>query len=50
MKNERLHGYQIQVNLVPYQTATQFQKEIGIKEAVHNDLIKIYRDKDFITF
>lgn len=50
MKNERLHGYQIQVNLVPYQTATQFQKEIGIKEAVHNDLIKFYRDKDFITF
>ncbi|WP_156019719.1 hypothetical protein [Streptococcus ruminantium] len=50
IKNERLHGYQIQVNLVPYQSATQFQKEIGTKEAVNNDLIKAYNEKDFITF
>lgn len=50
MKNDHLHGYQIQVNLVPYQSASQFLEEIGKKEAVNNDLIKAYRDKDFITF
>ncbi|HFU4122165.1 TPA: hypothetical protein ACGO7R_000062 [Streptococcus suis] len=50
MKNERLHGYQIQVNLTPYQSASQFQKEIGTQEAVNSDLIRAYRDKDFITF
>jgi len=49
-KNERLHGYQIQVNLVPYESASQFQKEIGTKEAVNNDLMEAYKNKDFITF
>lgn len=50
MKNDRLYGYQIQVNLVPYQSASQFLEEIGKREAVNNDLIKAYKDKDFITF
>lgn len=50
LKNERLHGYQICVNLIPYKNASQFQKEIGTQEAVNNDLIKVYREKDFITF
>lgn len=50
MKNDRLHGYQIQVNLVPYESASQFLEEIEKQEAVNNDLIKPYRDKDFITF
>ncbi|HEL0004424.1 hypothetical protein [Streptococcus equi] len=50
MKNERLHGYQIQVNLVPYQSASQFLEEIGKREAVNDDLIKAYNKKDFITF
>ena len=50
LKNERLHGYQIQVNLVPYESASQFQKEIGTKEAVNNDLMEAYKNKDFITF
>ena len=49
-KNELLHGYQIQVNLVPYESASQFQKEIGTKEAVNNDLMEAYKNKDFITF
>lgn len=50
LKNERLHGYQIQVSLVPYESASQFQKEIGTKEAVNNDLMEAYKNKDFITF
>ncbi|HEM3216999.1 TPA: hypothetical protein U0927_000408 [Streptococcus suis 2524] len=50
LKNERLHGYQICVNLIPYKNASQFQKEIGTQEAVNNALIKVYREKDFITF
>lgn len=50
LKNERLHGYQIQVNLVPYESASQFQKEIGTREAVNNDLMEAYKNKDFITF
>ena len=50
LKNDRLHGYQIRVNLIPYKTASQFQKAIGTQEAVNNDLIKAYNDKDFIAF
>ena len=50
LKNDRLHGYQIRVNLVPYESANQFQKAIGTREAVNNDLIKAYNDKDFIAF
>ncbi len=50
LKNDRLHGYQIRVNLIPYKTASQFQKAIGTQEAVNNDLIKTYNDKDFIAF
>lgn len=45
-----MHGYQIQVNLVPYDSASQFQKEIGTKEAVNNDLMVAYKNKSFIDF
>ena len=50
LKNEHLYGYQIQVNLVPYQSASQFQREIGTQEAVNNDLIKAYKERNFIAF
>ncbi len=50
LKKESLHGYQIQVNLVPYESASQFQKEIGTKEAVNNDLMVAYKNKSFIDF
>ncbi|TWT11318.1 AAA family ATPase [Streptococcus sp. sy004] len=50
LKNERLHGYQIQVNLVPYELASQFQKEVGTREAVNDDLMEAYKKKEFTTF
>ncbi|WP_449455890.1 hypothetical protein [Streptococcus suis] len=50
LKNERIHGYQIQVNLAPYESASQFQKEIGTREAVNNDLMEYYRNKEFTAF
>ena len=50
IKTEDLHGYQIQVNLVPYQSASEFKKEIRTLDSVKDDLMKAYRDRDFITF
>lgn len=50
LKNEHLHGYQIQVNLVPYNSANQFQREICTQEAVNDDLMKPYKQKDYISF
>lgn len=50
IKSETLHGYKIVVKVSPYDGAQQFQKSHSINEAVHEELIKPYKDKDYITF
>lgn len=50
LRNERLHGYQIQVNVAPYETANQFRQEIKTNEAVNSDLMEAYKNKDYISF
>jgi len=50
IKTEDIHGYKIEVKITPYDSAKQFQTSHAIREAVQNDLIKPYKDKDYITF
>lgn len=49
-KNEKIHGYQISVNLTPYENAQQFRQEIGTKDAVYSDLMVAYKKGNFIPF
>src|SRR5699024_8514179 len=50
LKTEDIHGYKIKVKITPYANAKQFQAAHTTNEAVQNDLIKPYKDKDYITF
>lgn len=50
IKSETLHGYKIVVKASPYDGAQQFRKFHSINEAVDEELIIPYKDKDYITF
>src|SRR5699024_6777016 len=50
IKSKILHGYKIVVKASPYDSANQFRKFHSINEAVDEELIKPYKNKDFITF
>src|SRR5699024_110257 len=50
ISTEDIHSYKIVVKVAPYEKAQQFQKFHSINEAVNDDLIKPYKNKDFITF
>lgn len=50
ISSEDIHGYKIIVKVAPYKNAQQFQSLHSIREAVNDDLIKPYKERDFITF
>ncbi|MGT2925045.1 hypothetical protein ACVR0O_07615 [Streptococcus caviae] len=50
LRKENIYGYQVNVQLVPFSNANQFQSDLKIKEAVKNDLLDPYSKKDYITF
>lgn len=50
LKREKIHGYQIIVNLTPFQNASQFRVDFTTQEGVQEDLIKPYLFKNYITF
>ena len=50
MKNERIHGYQVQVSIAPYMSASEFQQEIKTSVAVKDDLMKAYQARCFTKF
>ena len=50
LKREKIHGYQIIVNLTPFQNASQFRVDFTTQESVQEDLIKPYLSKNYITF
>ncbi|MHC3895378.1 hypothetical protein ACXOMP_07835 [Streptococcus thermophilus] len=50
LKREKIHGYQIIVNLLPFQNASQFRTDFATQESAHEDLIKPYLSKKYITF
>ena len=50
LKREKIHGYQIIVNLLPFQNASQFRADFATQESVQEDLIKPYLSKNYITF
>lgn len=50
LKNERIHGYQVQVSIAPYMSASEFQQEIKTSVAVKDDLMKAYQARCFTKF
>ncbi|HHK5594705.1 hypothetical protein LGX01_05445 [Streptococcus mutans] len=50
LKKENIHGYQIIVQLVPFESASQFQSEFSMNEKVKEDIINPYLSSDYITF
>jgi hypothetical protein len=50
LKREKIHGYQIIVNLLPFQNANQFRTDFATQESAQEDLIKPYLSKNYITF
>ena len=50
LKRERIHGYQIQVDLVPFNNAEQFRSDIKTSEAVKDEIILPYQQKNYLEF
>lgn len=50
LSREDIYGYQIIVKLSPFKKASQFQRDFNTNEAVENDLIKPYKNGNFIKF
>lgn len=50
IKSETLHSYKIVVKLSPYESASQFLENHSTKEAVKDEIIGPYLNKDYITF
>ncbi|WP_285013317.1 AAA family ATPase [Lactococcus garvieae] len=50
LDKKNIHGYQVIVKLSPFENANQFKNAIGTKDAVKDDLIKPYTNKNYIGF
>lgn len=50
LKRENIYGYQIIVKLAPFKNATEFQRDMSTGEAVNDDVISAYKDKNYIEF
>ncbi|MFI3685655.1 AAA family ATPase [Vagococcus fluvialis] len=50
LKKENIFGYQIIVNLTPFRNADEFRSDISRSDAVQNDLIVPYKEKNYIDF
>ncbi|WP_215388120.1 hypothetical protein [Staphylococcus aureus] len=50
LKKENIYGYNIVVTNKPFENASQFKNYLGTKEAVSEDVIKPYLNKDYIKF
>ncbi|MFM1628831.1 hypothetical protein [Streptococcus mutans] len=50
LRKENIHGYQVIVQLVPFESASQFQSEFSMNESVKEDIINPYLSSDYITF
>lgn len=50
LKKQTIHGYQIVVKLCPYKNAEEFKRDIKTHEAVRDELINPYHNKNYIKF
>lgn len=50
LDQKNIHSYQVIVKLSPFENANQFRSDIGTREAVSDELMKPYANKDYIGF